>query len=720
MNPFRQHALVFGLLSLGYATCGLPRAESDEQSAGQTARVATVAMHSELGDYETNLKRIRHWAGKAHQAQATFVVFPELCVTGSLCNSKMPQSQARALAEKAMQAAVPRLETMCRELDMTIVVGIVEPVENGFRNSALVIGPQGHLTTYHKLWLPNANEEKWFQAGKRLPVIDSQGWKFSVGICADINHQAYFDAAARQGAELMLCPIGGSGRDSLANKETGDQTKQAEFHRNLHMKFLPTRASSSRMYVFYANQAGRSGDYWYPGLALALDPHGKLVGEHRPTEGMIVTDISKKLLAKARRQPAKAKGRPPENSTGQRVAVVVVDSAATTPTHSSPDKPFRALPFQVKLDTVLEHDDGKFLWFHPRAVAVPTLGRNGQPAVFMTLQKHLNTSDHYSGLSIMRTNDLGKTWSRPDPRPELDWVRKGDVDIAVADVTPGWHPQSRKVIAVGAQVRYSSTGRQLEDIRRAHQTAYAVLDPQTGHWTRWRQLQMPDTDQFNFARSACAQFVIDDDGTVLLPFYIGASARVPWSVTVARFSFDGEQLRYQRHGTLLPLKTGRGYAEPSLVKLQKRYFLTIRSNRRAHVTSSDDGLNFSPTAAWTFDDGRELGSYNTQQHWLVLRDGLFLTYTRRGANNDHIMRHRAPLFIAQVDPVKLHIVRATERTLVPERGATLGNFGAMSISPNESWVTVCEGIWSDGARKRGATGALFVARVTWSAEKQRP
>ncbi|MEO1996642.1 MAG: nitrilase-related carbon-nitrogen hydrolase, partial [Planctomycetaceae bacterium] len=535
-----------------------------------------------------------------------------------------------------------------------------------------------------------------------------------VGICADINHEAYFNTAASQGAELMLCPIGGSGRDWLADKETGDQTKQAEFHRNLHMKFLPARASGSRMYVFYANQAGRSGDSWYPGLALALDPLGKLVGEHRPTEGMIVTDISKKLLAEARAKPAKANGSSPKNSAGQLVAVVAVDAAGKERPSPPPSRPFRALPFQVKLDTVLEHDDNKFLWFHPRAVAVPELGQGGQPSVFMTLQKHLRTSDHYSGLSVMRTDDLGKSWSQPDPRPELDWVREGNVDIAVADVTPGWHSPSGKVIAVGAQVRYSAKGRQLEDIRRAHQTAYAVLDPKTGRWTRWRQLKMPGDKQFNFARSACAQFVVEDDGTVLLPFYMGESARVPWSVTVARFSFDGEQLHYQRHGTVLPLRTGRGYAEPSLVKFQNRYYLTIRSNSRAHVTSSNDGLKYGPTKSWTFDDGEQLGSYNTQQHWLAHRDGLFLTFTRRGAKNDHIMRHRAPLFIAQVDPVTLHVVRSTEKVLIPERGATLGNFGAVAINENESWVTVCEGIWGEAGRKRGATGALFVARVIWS------
>src|SRR5438105_1748325 len=62
--------------------------------------------------------------------------------------------------------------------------------------------------------------------------------------------------------------------------------------------------------------------------------------------------------------------------------------------------------FRVKLETVLKHDDGKCLWFHPRAAAIPGAGRNRGPAVVLTLQKHLSVSDHYSGLSVMRTNDL--------------------------------------------------------------------------------------------------------------------------------------------------------------------------------------------------------------------------------------------------------------------------------------------------------------------------
>jgi hypothetical protein len=396
-----------------------------------------------------------------------------------------------------------------------------------------------------------------------------------------------------------------------------------------------------------------------------------------------------------------------------------VGSAATATAPLTAEEPksstheLAPLGFTIRLETVLEHDDRKFLWFHPRVAPIPAI--EGPPSVVMTLQKHLQVSDFYSGLSVMRTGDLGRTWSGPDARPELDWVREADgVIIAVADVTPGWHDPTGKLLAVGARVRYGSKGQQLEDKARAHQTAYAVHDPETGTWSRWKVLEMPAGEKFNFARSACAQWLVQDDGTILLPFYFAPSATAPHSVTVVQCSFDGKELRYLRHGDEIALNVVRGLVEPSLVRFGGRYYLTIRNDVKGYVTAGDDGLHYAPIRPWTFDDGSELGSYNTQQHWLVHSDGLFLVYTRRGADNDHIFRHRAPLFIAQVDPNALRVIRATERVAVPERGATLGNFGAAAINEHESWITVAEGVWNDDARRRGARGALFVARVLWS------
>lgn len=364
-------------------------------------------------------------------------------------------------------------------------------------------------------------------------------------------------------------------------------------------------------------------------------------------------------------------------------------------------------PIEIQLETVIKRQDprDKSLWFHPRVT------RGSGNAVVMTVQKLLERSDHFAGLQIMRTNDSGKSWSGPTLYPELDWVKESDkVNIGVADVTPGFHPIAKQFIAVGAQVRYSTQGQQLDDKPRSHQTAYSVSRDGVS-WNAWQRLEMPQDNEFDFARSACAQWIVEADGSVLLPFYIGTDTKTPFSTTVVRCEFDGAKLKYREHGRVLRLNIKRGLYEPSLVKFKGRFFLTLRNDLRAYVSISKDGLNFRPVKAWTFDDGEDLGSYNTQAHWLVSGNGLFLVYTRRGANNDHIIRHRAPLFIAQVDPDRLHVIRSTEKMVVPERGATLGNFGVATISDGESWVTVGEGNVDAEAEKRGADGSLFLARV---------
>jgi hypothetical protein len=108
----------------------------------------------------------------------------------------------------------------------------------------------------------------------------------------------------------------------------------------------------------------------------------------------------------------------------------------------------------------------------------------------------------------------------------------------------------------------------------------------------------------------------------------------------------------------------------------------------------------------------------------VDHDGqLYLVYTRRGADNDHVFRNRAPLFMAEVDPVSMRVRRATERVIVPERGARLGNFGVLKIDDNTTWVVVSE--WMQTWRQSsvvmpvdnpyGSDNSIYIAKIKWNA-----
>jgi hypothetical protein len=45
----------------------------------------------------------------------------------------------------------------------------------------------------------------------------------------------------------------------------------------------------------------------------------------------------------------------------------------------------------------------------------------------------------------------------------------------------------------------------------------------------------------------------------------------------------------------------------------------------------------------------------------------------------------------------------------------LGNFGVVTVSPNETWIIDAEGMHKSGEpEKHGATGAVWASKIRWS------
>jgi len=376
------------------------------------------------------------------------------------------------------------------------------------------------------------------------------------------------------------------------------------------------------------------------------------------------------------------------------------------------------LSFRIQRDTPLQHAGPDFCWFHPRVAAIPKAGTRGNPRIVMTLCRHLDADDHYSGLWYMYTDDIGASWKGPfevehlKAQPEADGLHS-----SVHDVTPCWHAKTSKLIAIGGRTLYNAAGKHVSGELGKGGTAYATYDPNTDRWSSWSPLELPNQPMFANCRSSCSQFLVKPDGSLIIPVYFQKVGTPFWATTVLACRFDGVRMQYVRHGTLFEEDTKRGLAEPSITFHRGRYYLTIRHDERAYVAVSRDGLQYQPMKPWRFDDGGDLGSVNTQQHWVTHTNGLFLCYTSLRDDNRNLSRGRAPIYIAQVDPEKLHVIRSTEQVLIPNRGLMLGNFGAAEVTTQESWVTDAEFLWySHGYKptKQGGNGSVWVARVKWS------
>jgi hypothetical protein len=160
--------------------------------------------------------------------------------------------------------------------------------------------------------------------------------------------------------------------------------------------------------------------------------------------------------------------------------------------------------------------------------------------------------------------------------------------------------------------------------------------------------------------------------------------------------------------------------------LRGTFYLTLRNDTAGYVSVSDDGLHFSEPKKWCWTDGSDLGNYNTQQHWVThQRSRLYLVYTRRGANNDHVFRHRAPLFMAEVDQKTLagearhgaHPRAGARRTarqlrrVRGERERNLGHCGRVDADAFGPDIV----IKPDNAF--GADNSVWAARILWKDAK---
>ena len=354
-----------------------------------------------------------------------------------------------------------------------------------------------------------------------------------------------------------------------------------------------------------------------------------------------------------------------------------------------------------------------YCWVHTRGGIIP-----GNPAIAVatTQQWAMGQSDIFSNIYHFRSDDMGKTWKGPKFNGTLGRRDLGNgLEMAICDQYPAYHKASGKLLSTGHTVTYDGgmhPASALDKTLRIH-PAYTIYDPGGDRWSDWKIIDAPDDGKFYRWSSGCSQRYDLDDGTFLLPVAFSPEGFPYTRITVARCSFDGKGIDVLETGNELAVDSCRGLAEASVTKYGGRFYMTIRHDEKGYVSVSDDGLHYSTPESWKWDSGFEVGTYNTQSHWITHGDGLFLAYTRNAGNNSHVFRHRAPLFMAGVDVENLCLLRHTEKIVIPERGARLGNFSTVNVNNDETWVFNTEVLSPPDCVKYGCDGSIYLARIRW-------
>jgi len=339
-------------------------------------------------------------------------------------------------------------------------------------------------------------------------------------------------------------------------------------------------------------------------------------------------------------------------------------------------------------------------WFAPSVAVVPPRVSGGHPEVHVSAWQL--TANDTGNQHWVHTHDMGRRWSPPMESQNLLGIPREDHTFEKPGLTPFYHRASDRLMALGSTYFTRDQGTETSfkmehwcESPRDRSMCYTEWDFGIEDFAPWQAVEMPESlKQFHVVGWVKVDIELDD-GSLLCPMYFRATPETKYyAVCVMRAELDGGALRCIEMGAPLVLDTHRGLCEPSIVRFQDRYYMTIRHDVTAYLAVSDDGLNYGEPAEWCFDTGPPLGNYNTQQHWLRHGDTLYLVYNRRSEHSNGVFRDRAPLFIAQLDTERRCVVRATEQIVFPENGARMGNFGVANITDDEAWVITGE--WLEG------------------------
>ncbi|WP_156687700.1 carbon-nitrogen hydrolase family protein [Mycobacterium sp. Marseille-P9652] len=239
-------------------------------------------------DPAANLRLVGEYAGRAADAGARLVVFPE----ATMCRFGVPLLPIAEPADGPWADGVRRIAT---DAGITVVAGMFTPAGDGrVTNTLIAAGPDQPAAHYDKIHLYDAfgfTESRTVAPGREPVVITVDGVGVGLSLCYDIRFPALYTELARRGARVIaVCASWGSGPGKL------DQWTL----------LARARALDSMSYVAAAGQAdpgealSGSGSPTGVGGSLVASPFGEVLASAGPHPQLVVADLDLDRVAEAR------------------------------------------------------------------------------------------------------------------------------------------------------------------------------------------------------------------------------------------------------------------------------------------------------------------------------------------------------------------------------------------------------------------------------------
>ena len=169
-------------------------------------KLALAQISSTRERKKDNLRKMEEFTLRAKELGADLVTFPEMALTGYVL-----RDQVYEFAEIIPGPSTNRMEEVAKKTGTHIIFGMPELSEKAkstIFNTAVIIGPQGLIGKYRKMYLPTHSvfeEKRYFRQGYEISVFDTTIGKIGLFICYDIFFPEVCRLTRLKGAELIVC-----------------------------------------------------------------------------------------------------------------------------------------------------------------------------------------------------------------------------------------------------------------------------------------------------------------------------------------------------------------------------------------------------------------------------------------------------------------------------------------------------------------------------------
>jgi predicted amidohydrolase len=238
----------------------------------QTVRVAAVQMDIRRLDTPHNRTRIAEYMRVVAQAGVQLVIFPECALSGYVFQSK---EEALPASEPLPGESSTYLASLCKELGLYAIVGLLEREGDTLYNSAMVLSPEGLITTYRKCHLPILGVDRYVGLGNNLEVIELPLARIGILICYDVRFSEACRSLALQGADILVLPT---------NWPQGAESSPDFLTR--------ARAWENRIFLIACNRVGVEEGVRFIGRSQIITPAGTVLLEALgDKEEVLIADI---------------------------------------------------------------------------------------------------------------------------------------------------------------------------------------------------------------------------------------------------------------------------------------------------------------------------------------------------------------------------------------------------------------------------------------------